>query len=228
MLAINNLGGVFDSPLKSKSIRETPGPDGGRGIIVSYDSDIAYKEDSQEWQKIHGANAWVGYNKSDRPTPKDLARDSSVSGYPVELGDGNQWVVPRARLADGITSLPRARAYKDGSWTKGDIIQKYQKLWETAEKFWSEFEKTINDLQRDNTEVISVEFPEENDCAVMALSANYRMGMTEVSILGLLTDETVGRILHALVDYETISLFEKKTAEWNQQENSSTDPGEQD
>jgi hypothetical protein len=222
LLQKKGLATVFDA--SGYVTREVDGgPDNKRGVVVSYAESTGYYPKKQEWQKIHGADAWVGYDKTNIPKASDLQRISWIDGYYTELGNGEKWIAPRARLADGLPNLPCSHDLVDGTWTRGNVVKKHQKLWSVAEKFWSTIEHAFD--EQEGEESISLSFPEENDFAVIALSANYRIGRTEAAILQLLDDESVSGILNALVDWPSIV---KKKLEEAEQENSSDNPGKQD
>lgn len=226
------LGCVFDK--EGFSIQgNSSGPDGTRGVVVAYADSINYGNKNLVWQKIHGIDAWIGYDKTDPPTPADLARESGVDGFFVELGDGNQWVAPRARLAPaeygatGSPAVPCSHAFKNGEWTRGGPLRKHQKLWAAACEFWDVVEPELDKFLEIDRETITLGFAREHILATTALAANYRIQRTEASILGLFDDETVGEILRTLIDWPSIValLVKKKAADLDAQENSSTDPG---
>jgi len=222
-LAINDLGGVFDSESFSKRDVD-PGPDNGMGILVSYNNHLAYRKETQSWQKIHGVNAWIGFDKANPPKASDLQRDSWIGGYRVPLGNGEEWIAPTARLASGLPNLPCSSHFTKGEWTRGGVRPKHQQLWKMAESFWSQVEPELENVETDQ-DTIKLSFSQESEYAVTALSANYRIGNTEASLLGLINDDSTSGILNALVDMPVVA---KKKLEELQQKDLSDDPGKQD
>jgi hypothetical protein len=223
VLKKHGLGGVFESEGFGKGTT-TKGPDGGSGLVVSYSNRTGHYKDTQVWQEIHGTKCWIGYDKNDPPTPDDLARDGvTIDGYFVELGDGNKWVVPVARHASGDPNLPRPYKCIDGKWAHGDVVPKYQKLWEVAEKFWEVAKQQFGEDEDSIT--VPLELNQEIEFALIALSTNYRIDRTEASILQLLNKESVSGILGAVIDWPNVQRLLKKNIEENLAENSSSDPG---
>ncbi len=91
------------------------GPQGGPGELFCVSGSrerLGVNKETQTWVEVKCSH-WIGFDNSDRPTPKDLQRTKLVSGTPVELGDGNQWVIPAVHFYGN--SLPKAYRLVDGN-----------------------------------------------------------------------------------------------------------------
>jgi hypothetical protein len=210
------LGYAFEKPSFTRCEIHANGPDKGAGVIVADDTRlvghrVGYYADEQEWVKVPKTNAYVGWFKADPPTPTDLERSQTLNGHLVELGDGNEWLVPVARGAaeEGwYTALPQRTGLDDnGEWASGKVIARYEALWDAACRFWDAF-RSANDVEG---EAVQLDFAGQNDAALVALQANYRVGRAEVVALGLFDGQCVVRILQALIDWPTwLELHKKK------------------
>ena len=228
------------------------GPDGGQGIVLAHPDHprLGYYANEQVWRKMagsfdNGCRPWVGYQTDARPTPADLLRPDALVGHPVNLGDGNDWTVPIARRlipTDDNSNLlaacmlPKAiDVDDDGNWVEGDIRPRYESLWQVATSWWNKAH-TVDDDEVDDDGVARLRFDLDDiySGAVVALQANYRIGQTEVAMLGLLDEINVGQVLEALVDWPTAKAWLAELAEANsskkneggrQSDGSSTEPG---
>jgi hypothetical protein len=177
-----------------------------------------YHASQQIWRQIPGSEVWVGHYRDELPGPEDLARAKQLSGWSLELGDGQRWVVPMARSYNEHGSgedaelrwsvgLPqRLDLAADGRWTRTGISPRYAALWELAEG-WLRM-RTQTSSPDDHAR-----FDEqgETDGAVCALQANYRLGRVEAALLGLFqVDDMVVEVLDRLIDRPTVEAFTKK------------------
>ncbi|MGA2032853.1 MAG: hypothetical protein ABSG68_11385 [Thermoguttaceae bacterium] len=167
------------------------------------------------------ASPWVGYFTAAAPTPDWLARAKQLSGHEVTLLDGNRWLAPIARgwtEEDGelrwFHTLPRrCDLDEEGRWTQDRVLDRYRPLWDLALR-WDEArmaalrspESRVQSPEPEpGADVLQVRFDFEDilAAAVAALQANYRIGPTEVALLGLLTQELAVDVLDALADFPT-------------------------
>ncbi len=193
------------------------GPGGQPGVCVASVpveeiSHVKVDLANQVWRQIPGSAAWVGHWKDKLPTPEQLARGEQLAGHWLELLDGNAWHVPIAR--DWIESdegdmrwricLPqRLDLAADGHWVYGEIVHRYQPLWELTESW-------INH----RCGKPQPQFAEQGDinAAVFVLQTNYKIGRTEAALLGILKDELVEPILDCLIDWAGWLAYCKKKA----------------
>ena len=196
----------FDEPAEqfSHAPVEAAGPDGQAGLMLTPpQSDggrtlCGYYPERQTWRACQGF--WLGFDTADKPGPADLARDETVGGYRVELGGGQEWVVPIARRWPEGTGLTRTLALDAEGKLGGEILERYRGLWDRATLVWDKFHAAATATPENEAVELTFNEREEWDIAVAALSANYKVGPWEVSALGLLDDRTVGLVLNRLID----------------------------
>lgn len=207
-LADYGLAYAFDRDRQPVSNRcmTGPRPDGSGGIVLCCDtSRLGYYPDRQMWRPMHGdPEVWVGIENDHRPTPLDVARSKQADGEWLTMRDDSRWLIPRARQYDaneaGIfyrESLPaNLDINNQGEWIRGDVFAEYLRLWELA-----------NDVADGANSL--------DELATAALNANYRIGQTELALLGLLdTDWSVlFSVLRIVLDRERSEDLQKKTAE---------------
>ncbi len=87
------------------------GPDGLSGTVFHDGAAPALPE--LTWRKSRRAALWIGWATAMRPGPADLQR-GGVAGFPVQLADGAQWIIPlvpgglpRVPTPDGPVADPR-------------------------------------------------------------------------------------------------------------------------
>jgi hypothetical protein len=190
------------------------GPGGQAGTLVKASGDqqrLRYDAAGQLWAPVKsqadaGQEAkvlyWLGCDKANPPGPAELARERQLPGRMVTLADGNQWLLPTARLASGGTNLPvRLRLADDGGdcW---EIVQACQGLWRLAGEVWG---LVVSQVARQaGAEAEGEDWDDQRliAAACTCLAANYRVGPGEVRLLGLLSTLCVHEILHTLVDWQ--------------------------
>lgn len=219
--AATGLAHAFEGRPATSEVRE--GPDGERGVLLAdrkvEPSRFNYRAESQVWRKLLVSHVWVGMYKDNPPGPEDLAREQQLRGEWVELGDGEQWLVPLAR---GLSveddelvyhvALPSVRTLDDsGEWKQHDVVQRYAPLWDVASQYWDAVTGALAKKKAEDGK-LTLDFEGETDAAVVALQANYRIGAVEASMLELLNDLTVGKILNATVDFDHATEWLKKKA----------------
>jgi hypothetical protein len=166
---------------------------------VAFGCDLSYEPEEQTWTRLPGAadepGVWLGIDRRDRLRPDDVIRDEVRSGHRVQLGDGQLWEIPVARLALGGCGLPRTRVLRpDGS--KGwKVDAQYAEVCAFAEKAWQYHTGGAG---------VVIEDEEIDRACGMALGINYRIGEMEAVALGLFTDVALQSIVRALIDYPTI------------------------
>lgn len=147
--------------------------------------------ESQVWQECPG-DLWIGWDKGCRPGPNDLARSNQLEGETVSMADGSAWVVPVLRhwrpgdppgppLIHSV-EVPRTLSRGADGWVEGDVIDEYREIWERSTKAIETFFGSLGAANR-----LAMETDELIDFAADLISVNYRVGVHEVSALGLLT-----------------------------------------
>ena len=157
-------------------------------------------------------------------------------------------------LSGWYHALPRSVDLDDaGQWTYGDVLPRYRWLWELAlgwfDVWWEAFfrvEESETDGEqeddsqgpaargegRDSEKTLALKLYDLSELATAAtavLAANYRVGKTEVVMLGLFDGEGPMReILGALIDWPFVVSWFKKKADADSAAASSTGNGPPD
>jgi len=196
--------------------RDGPGPGNQNGLFVSrfQGHDIAYDTENYNWKQV--GDCWIGVLKNYTPDMFAKASDSGrhpAAGYPVELGDGNQYVIPVA-LADAPNFDIPWRETLDG---EGNITREtddyYAAVCAAADKI---YEAIINGQDG----VFTMDEDELRDALANAIAVNYKLDKQECLVLGLFTSETYMAIAGAIVDLPGIRELAKKKAPNEQDTNS--------
>ena len=162
--------------------------------------------------KSHAAKqAWCGWYRDSVPTPGGLARKAQLPGKRIELADGNEWLVPIARDAGGMCSLPVSFDLDEetGEWVGNKVQPKFQKIWEHAVEYYSTMMLAI--VNTPEGETPSWLIPNYETLVVDALAVNYRVSARELSSLGVLVSGIAGTIADVLIDIEGWADLQKKT-----------------
>lgn len=209
---------------------EAAGPSGTIGtVIVFHEADkpagraeVGYFPDKQDWVKCAGGKYWCGKGKDERITPEALLRSDAGGGYPVVLGDGNEWLIPEA-LYGTRTQLPRKIVIDENGIAKpGEVIARYRELDQKARAFWMEHAAAI-DAERKPEFFLS----DLTDLSIVALQCNYRIGKHEAcNLLGLLEEENIWGVCEATVSWHRLmAMAEAKDAAEKKTESASTPTG---
>ncbi len=176
------------------------GPSGGQGLLIAGGPNppsIAYREAEQTWASC--GQFWLGYEKSAPPIPSDLARPDPVQGHLVKLDDGNDWLIPVARLfLTGTAPDAKLRLGPDGAWVIGETVERLRELEVDAARIWDAVIGACQSAEPGSA--VKVTLADEADTAARALGVNYRIGRFEAGALGVLTMRNVGKITWAIVD----------------------------
>ena len=212
------LGGVSQGPI-------TSGPGGASGVLLAaatgpktplrYDAEWRWCPDSP------AKRFYLGTDPKNPPKPADLLRTDAIGGKPVQLSDGQEWLVPVARFYGGGTHLP-VRMGKDPETGERSyrVAEAYEQIWEAAGDVFTDNLRALGEYvakqngtepQADLSEAMTGE--RRIEIAAMALGVNYRLGMSEVEVLELLTDRDVGEILGVLADIDGWLELGKKAAD---------------
>lgn len=195
-------------PNTREIVADGPGGQSGKLLFGPEWADFAqlagFDSDSQVWQQSESGDYWLGYRKDLRPTPRTLKRSKQLPGQMVRLEDGNDWLIPVARgvneALQGTCRLPQRFERRDGQWVPGDVVDKFTRLWQITQEWWNVLSPMIFGGSGD----FVIQLDDEASWCVEILATNYRVGVDEVSMLGLLSDEAATGILTALVDFDAI------------------------
>jgi hypothetical protein len=175
---------------------ESIGPENKAGVLLAWvprtnnrERAPRYVPHEQTWTKNPRANHWVGFWNDRPPTEADLRRETTNGVNRPKLGNGEQWVVPTAKLYPKGTGLPQTRGIDE----EGKVVRRVQ----------PEYEQVMLDGDLVWNHALTGEgIPDEEsfEICVRALAVNYRVGPLEVSLLRLLDDDTETLICWALID----------------------------
>jgi hypothetical protein len=183
------------------------GPGGTPGMLYggrTYgEISLGYYPADQTWRQ--SGQVWIGAATDSMPTPADLQRSHVLPGTPVTLA-GLDWLIPTARSWNeggsySITLPRKADISPDGEWTMGDIVQRYQSLWQACCKYWDWY---TNQTTLTNADLF------EMSC--QALASQYQVGKCECVMLGLIDEESSHLIMRTVCDLDSLEaiLAQKK------------------
>jgi hypothetical protein len=179
------------------------GPSGGPGAVGTVENGDLQAADRHQWLQFPNSTLWVGVNPEDPPDPEELARAHQMSGHLVELADGQEWLVPVARMLDGATPLPRRLACENGKWIGRAVLPKYADLFSAACRFWDALIAADGSLYT---------YDDEVNLAAQALAINYRLSPIEISLLGLFSTASEAEVCKAVIDWPAFEAIKKKLA----------------
>ncbi len=173
------------------------GPGGQNGTIFSDGSGkTGFYPDMQEWVAVD--DYYVGVDR-DTITPSDLARPEIVDGHFVRLEDGNEWLIPCARVFPSGTRLPESLILGPDGQLVSEVLPRFAEFSKDADRVYDFFLGEYDILQGDAWNI-----------AVKALNINYRIDKHEVSLLKLLTTTNITKIMKAIIDYPAVEEAAKK------------------
>lgn len=149
-----------------------------------------YQSEQQIW--INCGKFWLGCNKQTMPKPNDLEREIGIQGYYVTLKDQNNWRIPllkRWSKDHFENALPESYRFINGV-PRMCVQPRFEPLENIAQAIL----KII--VEGNKTDVVTL----MHICSEL-LSVNYRLGMEEISLLGLLDNENGVSILRSALDY---------------------------
>lgn len=174
------------------------GPDDKSGTIIFYVDNreppkrLGYYPDEQHWQAIgDGSQLWVGIDPSLPPTPDELKRKRTHSGYTIELGDGNRYEIPVVRRPDNSTNLPTDMVFDAAGKLQEPIKPAYEKYWEASAEVCQWFFGG-DEVTFDKARALRL--------AIEVLGLNYRYGNAEHTALRLIDTTNWMAILAFSVD----------------------------
>lgn len=182
------------------------GPDKLNGCLVAGGNRPPdfFPDARQVWEEVPtpGGTYWIGLeNAQTPPGPQDLTNAVNVDGHFVRLGDGNDWRIPLVWRWDKenclhAIALPRklTRRIVEGRTVMSmDVIAGYEPLVAIAARIWDSYINgspiSLNQLFED---------------AALLLSVNYRIGVAELSLLGLVDEQLAQKIVSAAIDMPMI------------------------
>lgn len=168
--------------------------------------------DSQDWaSEDNGSGAYAGRWRGKPVCPSDLARPAMVHGHMVDLEDGQEWMIPLARVFPQGTMLPKILYRSNDGTMMGKVRREYLSLCITADEVF----RSLMDASREGEQGL-IDMGKLLDAVTMALGVNYRLSSYEVGFLEILGTQSIIDAAWALVDRpaieKAIADMEKKTA----------------
>ena len=201
--SVESAGITAVDDLSSVSFCETErGPDGGAGIIFAVEPKteggklpkVGYYPKTQQWQSFNKGKYWIGYVQALPPFPADLRKTEVIDGHHAMLDDGNDWLIPIARVFGTGSALPQSLILGPDGELVMEAMPAFAKLSAQADRVFSAFLDGGEDLT----------LQECWDIALSALQQNYRLSGPEVSLLRLLNTTNVQTVLGNLIDLPAI------------------------
>ncbi len=154
------------------------GPDGGAGMIATWLDPAAPEKnpragnfpDEQHWQPAKpdpernfslAGRYWLGWEKARPPRPLDLARVNQIAGVSIELGDGQEWMLPNA------FRLPHRFDLDDSGEMVRKVVRTHEALFERTRWAFRTVEAALA--------TGDVDWPPVVAYLVEMLAVNYRM-----------------------------------------------------
>ena len=135
----------------------------------------------QHWYAADGY--WIGWEKERPPSPQELARTKTLAGDEVTLTDGQQWTIPV--LHGAFLTLP-TRWRRSGAEVTEEVDPQYAELCAKAVE-WMDYCKAMDKPDSEaETSAARWGIVECFDYCAAVLGVNYRLGVDEVSALGLI------------------------------------------
>lgn len=180
-----------DSPSSTDLISTGPGGLYGQtwGWLGDGGEANGYIPEGQHWIPNDGGRYWVGWQYDRLPSPATLVRKSVLPGKPVELGDGQLWLIPSAM------ELPQQAKLRNGQWT----WLPESRFEEFVERSQWAFDLVCKWLENPGPVPI-----EAVDYAIEVLSMNYRLTPEIVDHLGLITPINLMQILANSTDLKRL------------------------
>ncbi|MCL2647732.1 MAG: hypothetical protein FWD61_12100 [Phycisphaerales bacterium] len=172
------------------------------GVIVAagnWQPDLAT---TTEWGDGGGGKFWLAIEGGGGrgPKPEDMERELGISGSVITLADGKQWRVPRIRTWDRekmayLPNLPQALSPVGGERYEPKVVPAFAAIDALADRIFKAFAAA---------ETVSVEqlFAD----AVSFLSLNYRIGVEEAAMLGMMDETDAVRVLMTAIDMEGLTV----------------------
>lgn len=201
--SVESAGITAVDDLSSVSFCETErGPDGGAGIIFAVEPKteggklpkVGYYPKTQQWQSFNKGKYWIGYVQALPPFPADLRKTEVIDGHHAMLDDGNDWLIPIARVFGTGSALPQSLILGPDGELVTESMPAFSKLSKQAERVFSAWLDDGEDLT----------LQECWNIAVIALQQNYRLSGPEISLLKLLNTNNVQTVIGHLIDMPTI------------------------
>jgi hypothetical protein len=175
-----------------------------RGVLVGMcgAEDLKCDFSAQNWELVDDLRrpAWyLGWYVDRPPSEADLSRVRLSPGYPVEMGNGERWIIPPARRYPEGTSLPSTFKLAADGTERREIVKAYEDLFDALRPYAESYYAAA---MRKDKSAPGEDLP-DLPLAICydLLGVNYRIGRPEINVLGLVTDSSRVSILLAAIDW---------------------------
>jgi hypothetical protein len=177
------------------------------GVFVS-SGDPAYR-----WHEYVPDRCWIGVLRDLKP--EMVKRDSvprSITGNPVRMADGNDWILPVANPFSRRLGLPACSVpvVTDGKtvWRKR-VIDQYADLAAQAEAIAAQLRESVIDGRG----TITIPDDQIREILGQALSLFYDITLPEIAVAGLVNPDDCLQAIHVLTDWRAMEEEFRKAIE---------------
>jgi hypothetical protein len=226
----DQLAYVTDSGIKTHRREVMSGPGGGgNGSVFAcgeWDAaNVSYHPEQQTWVPLpppaphadgtEAPQCWVGrYNDAPLDSGK-LARATLLENHVVALADGSRWHAAVARGFDSesvhfYTPLPKTLTYDPTSnrWRPAKVAKEYRRFMELAIAYGDAHDAAVGSGNG------TFAFEAIDELAILALTANYRIGPAELSLFeDVYTVSVRDALVGAALDFPTIKEWMEKKSD---------------
>lgn len=167
---------------------ESPGPGGLPGQLVTWNDDPVYLPESQTWFQSRQGSYWYGWNG--QPSPESLRRSHQVGGAVWLMGDGQDWMLPKA------ANLPQTIDLD----AEGKLIRVPTALTKSFAPKAAEALAACLDFARNQTGKFPWSIEQRFSYLCEALAVNYRLVPDVIARLGLILDDQIFRLIANTTD----------------------------
>lgn len=170
----------------------------GGCLVAASNRPARYEPDRQQWMRLANGAAWVGIEDTELPPgPADLERAVGVAGYSLTLADGNDWRIPLIRRWDPntlahVATLPSAIA--------GELVNGKHKFVSAVKPQYAALDAKAESIYAGFLDKHTISIDQLMHDASELLALNYRVGVEEVALLGLLTEPLALKLLGLAID----------------------------
>jgi hypothetical protein len=184
------------------TVAPAAGSDGKQAVCRFAPSGDAYVPDGQNWRPVGPAEKpdyWIGWERGGPPRPADLARTrpSKLRGYDVTLGDGNLWKLPVLR--GGFITVPTVFRSLPGGEVNAEVVEAYADLCHEAEAWMEKSQKAADWKPESEDPQPTFLHKDILSFCTAVIGVNYRVGLAEVSALGLVRNDTWEDVVGAAI-----------------------------
>jgi hypothetical protein len=166
-----------------------------------------YNANSQVW--IDRGDLWVGWDKSNLPTPQDLVKPSPIGGWQLKDQTDREWILPLLRSPVVRDTLPVDFTFDNDGKVLRVRKPGFEAVWDLAGEA-TDYLLALGEVDGDT---IEAEYSEQwvITSAIEFMAINYYLGPHEVSAfhamgLPILDEAFAHAVFHAVTDFGHVQL----------------------